>query len=279
MKEREIRSSKSWQAALVYFTIGVLLLFNLFPVYWMFVGSVKQRGEFYTSPPVFVPKQLEWHNFSRALERGGAKGIKDSLVVAGSSAALAIVLGSLAAYSIARYRTGGDNLSFWILSIRMAPPIAGIIPIFILMRYAGLLDTYPALVLAYCLFNLPFAVWLIKGFFEDIPADIEGAALVDGFNRLQVFWRIALPLAVPALIVTGLFCFIFSWNEFLFALVLTRSRVTTLPVIISGMVGGHEIMWGEISALSVLTSLPVVILALLLQRYLVRGLTLGAMRG
>lgn len=279
MKDQAVRSRRSWELTLIYMAIGVLLLASLFPVYWMFIGSVKQRGEFYTSPPVFVPNQLEWQNFSRALERGGAKGIKDSLVVAGLSSLLAVVLGSLAAYSIARYRTGGDNLSFWILSIRMAPPVAGVIPIFMLMRYARLLDTYSALVLAYCLFNLPFAVWLIKGFFEDIPADMEGAALVDGFNRLQVFWRIALPLAVPALIVTGLFCFIFSWNEFLFALVLTRSRVTTLPVIISGMVGGHEIMWGEISALSVLTSLPVAALALLLQRYLVRGLTLGAMRG
>jgi multiple sugar transport system permease protein len=263
----------------VYAAILILLAVNLFPVYWMFIGAVKQRGEFYTSPPVFVPERLEWSNFSRALELGGAKGIKDSMIVAGTSALLAILLGTLAAYSIARYRVGGDNLSFWILSIRMAPPIAGIIPIFMIMRYLGLLDTHLALILAYCLFNLPFAVWLIKGFFEDIPADVEGAALVDGYNRFQAFWKVALPLAVPALIVTGLFCFIFSWNEFLFALVLSRSRVTTLPVVISGMVGGHEIMWGEISALSVMTSLPVVILALLLQRYLVRGLTLGALRG
>lgn len=263
----------------MYAAIVILLLINLFPVYWMFIGSLKQRGEFYTSPPVFFPKQPVWHNFTRALELGGAQGIRDSMIVAGTSALLAIALGTLAAYSIARYKTGGDNLSFWILSIRMAPPIAGIIPIFMIMRYLGLLDTPAALVLAYCLFNLPFAVWLIKGFFEDIPADVEGAALVDGYNRYQAFAKVALPLVVPALIVTGLFCLIFSWNEFLFALVLTRSRVTPLPVVISGMVGGHEIMWGEISALSVMTSLPVVILALLLQRYLVRGLTLGAMRG
>ncbi|MGE5597771.1 MAG: carbohydrate ABC transporter permease [Bacteroidota bacterium] len=263
----------------VYAVIVALLAVNLFPVYWMFVGALKQRNEFYTSPPVFIPKKVEWSNFTRALELGGAKGIMDSLIVAGISAILAIGLGVLAAYSIARYKTGGNNLSFWILSVRMAPPIAGIIPIFMIMRYLGLLDTHIALILAYCLFNLPFAVWLIKGFFEEIPVDVEGAALVDGYNRYQAFWKVALPLAVPALIVTGLFCFIFSWNEFLFALVMTRSRVTTLPVVIAGMVGGHEIMWGEISALSVMTSLPVVILALLLQRYLVRGLTLGAMRG
>jgi multiple sugar transport system permease protein len=192
---------------------------------------------------------------------------------------LSIALGSLAAYSIARYKTGDENLSFWILSIRMAPPVDEVLPIFVIMRFARLIDSYAALILTYFLFNLPFAVWLIKGFLEQIPWDIEGAALVDGFNRFQVFRRIALPLAVPALIVTGLFCFIFLWNEFLLALVLTRSRVVTLPVVISGMVGGHEIMWGETSALAVLTSLPVVVLALLLQRYLVRGPTLGAMRG
>ncbi|MCR4426730.1 MAG: carbohydrate ABC transporter permease [Firmicutes bacterium] len=192
---------------------------------------------------------------------------------------MSIALGSLAAYSIARYKTGDENLSFWILSIRMAPPVDEVLPIFVIMRFARLIDSYAALILTYFLFNLPFAVWLIKGFLEQIPWDIEGAALVDGFNRFQVFRRIALPLAVPALIVTGLFCFIFLWNEFLLALVLTRSRVVTLPVVISGMVGGHEIMWGETSALAVLTSLPVVVLALLLQRYLVRGPTLGAMRG
>ncbi|MEA4884142.1 MAG: carbohydrate ABC transporter permease [Clostridia bacterium] len=279
MNTIETRKRRKSTNVLVYAAIAVLLIINLFPVYWMFIGSLKARSEVYTNPPVFFPKKLQWSNFTSALNRGGARGIRNSLIVAGTGAVLSVVLGSLAAYSIARYKTGGDGLSFWILSIRMAPPIAGIIPVFMIMRYARLLDKHAALILAYFLFNLPFAVWLTKGFFEDIPADIEGAALVDGFNRLQVFWRVALPLAVPALIVTGLFCFIFSWNEFLFSLVLTRSKAVTLPVIISGMVGGHEIMWGEISALSVLTSLPVTILAMLLQKYLVRGLTFGAMRG
>lgn len=279
MSHIETRRRSKLGTVLVYVAIAVLLIINLFPVYWMFIGSLKDRTEVYSNPPVFWPKELKWSNFTKALERGGARGIRNSLIVAGTGALLSVILGSLAAYSIARYRTGGDFLSFWILSIRMAPPIAGIIPIFIMMRYARLLDKHAALILSYFLFNLPFAVWLTKGFFEDIPADVEGAALVDGWSRFQAFWRVALPLAVPALIVTGLFCFIFSWNEFLFALVLTRSKAVTLPVIISGMVGGHEIMWGEISALSVLTSLPVTILAMLLQKYLVRGLTFGAMRG
>ena len=279
MSHIETRRKSKLGTVLVYVAIAVLLIINLFPVYWMFIGSLKDRTEVYSNPPVFWPKELKWSNFTKALDRGGARGIRNSLIVAGTGALLSVVLGSLAAYSIARYKTGGDFLSFWILSIRMAPPIAGIIPIFIMMRYARLLDKHAALILSYFLFNLPFAVWLTKGFFEDIPADVEGAALVDGWNRFQAFWRVALPLAVPALIVTGLFCFIFSWNEFLFALVLTRSKAATLPVIISGMVGGHEIMWGEISALSVLTSLPVTILAMLLQKYLVRGLTFGAMRG
>lgn len=279
MSHIETRRKSKLGTVLVYVAIAVLLIINLFPVYWMFIGSLKDRTEVYSNPPVFWPKELKWSNFTKALDRGGARGIRNSLIVAGTGALLSVVLGSLAAYSIARYKTGGDFLSFWILSIRMAPPIAGIIPIFIMMRYTRLLDKHAALILSYFLFNLPFAVWLTKGFFEDIPADVEGAALVDGWNRFQAFWRVALPLAVPALIVTGLFCFIFSWNEFLFALVLTRSKAVTLPVIISGMVGGHEIMWGEISALSVLTSLPVTILAMLLQKYLVRGLTFGAMRG
>lgn len=149
MSHIETRRKSKLGTVLVYVAIAVLLIINLFPVYWMFIGSLKDRTEVYSNPPVFWPKELKWSNFTKALDRGGARGIRNSLIVAGTGALLSVVLGSLAAYSIARYKTGGDFLSLWILSIRMAPPIAGIIPIFIMMRYARLLDKHAALILSY----------------------------------------------------------------------------------------------------------------------------------
>jgi multiple sugar transport system permease protein len=141
------------------------------------------------------------------------------------------------------------------------------------------LDTYQALILTHSLVNLPFAVWMLKGFFEELPQELEEAALVDGCGRLGAFARVALPLVAPGLVATALFCFMFSWNEFLFALILGRSRVTPITVNIAGMIGGHEILWAEISAVSIMASVPIIVMAIVLQRYLVRGLTLGAVKG
>jgi multiple sugar transport system permease protein len=188
-------------------------------------------------------------------------------------------VGSLAAYSLARFRIGGKHLAFWILSIRMMPPIASILPLFLFYRFLRILDTYQALVITYSILNIPFAVWMLKGFFEELPAELEEAALVDGAGRLGAFYRIALPLIAPGLVATALFCFMFSWNDFFFALIITRSRVTPLTVVIAGMIGGHEILWAEIAAVATMASFPVIAIAVILQRYLVRGLTLGAIKG
>jgi multiple sugar transport system permease protein len=153
------------------------------------------------------------------------------------------------------------------------------IPLFLLFRDWGLLDTYWALIIAYLTFNVPFVVWFVKGFFDDLPRDLEEAALVDGANRWQAFAGIALRLAVPGIVTAALLAFVFSWNEFLLALFLTRSEVRTVPVALANFVGGHEILWGQIGALTILAILPVVVLALVLQRYVVRGLTFGAVKG
>lgn len=259
--------------------VVVVLLVFLLPVYWIFIGAVKGRLEFYTYPPVFFPKALEWGNFARAVELGGAKAVVDSLVVAVSNTVLVMILAVFASYSIARYRFGGDNLAFFILSLLFAPPVVAAIPLFLLFRTLHLLDTYLVLILTYMLFNLPLAIWLLRSFFEDVPEAIEGAALVDGYTRVQAFRKVALPLVVPGIAVSALFVFIFAWNEFVFALVFTRSNVQTLPVVLSGLIGGHGILWGELAALSAVATLPGVFLAIFLQRYLIRGLTFGAVKG
>ncbi len=263
-----------------FLLIGIFLLIFMFPVYWIAIGAFKVEGEFYNFPPVFWPSQFSFENFERAFTMfNGTKGLVDSLIVAGANTVIVICFGVLLAYSMGRFKTGGDNLSFFVISLLFAPPVISAIPLFMIFRTLSMLDTYRVLYLSYILFNMPFGVWIMKGFFEDIPPGIEHAALLDGYSRWQAFRKYVLPLAVPGIAVTALFVFIFSWNEFLFALIFTRSSVETLTITLSGMIGGHQIHWGELSALSLVAILPGIILTLFFQKYLVRGLTFGAVKG
>jgi multiple sugar transport system permease protein len=263
----------------IILVIIVLLLVSLSPFIWNFMTSFKDKGEYFTYPPVFISQTINFEHYTQAWNLGAGKGIQDSLIITVFTTLIALVLGSLAAYALARFKIGGENLAFWILSIRMMPPVASILPLFLFFRTLRWLDTYQALILTYAIFNVPFAVWMMKGFFEELPHELEEAALVDGCGRLGAFVKIALPLVTPGLVATALFCFMFSWNEFIFALILGRSRVTPITVNISGLIGGHEILWAEISSASIMASIPIIILAIMLQRYLVRGLTLGAVKG
>jgi multiple sugar transport system permease protein len=251
---------------------------------WMFMTSFKTEAEYFSYPPVFIPEDFSLRNYFNAMAfppegRGGLQGLRDSLIIALSTALVALIIGAPAAYSLARFRIGGENLSFWILSTRMFPPVASALPLFLIFKNLRLLDTHLALIIANTIFNLPFVIWLLKGFFEELPAEIEESALIDGCTYWGSFVRIALPLVTPGLMVTALFSFIFAWNEFMFALLLTRRSVRTLTIIVPSLVGGHEILWGEIAAIGVIAIIPGVLLSIMLQRYLVRGLTLGALKG
>lgn len=263
----------------VFIGIFVLLGIALSPFVWNVMTSFKDKGEYFTYPPVFIPRSFGIEHYLQGMKLGGTRGIRDSFTVATSTTFLSVALGSLAAYSLARFRIGGENLAFWILSVRMMPPIASVLPLFLFFRSLRWLDTYQALIFTHLLMNLPFAVWMMKGFFEELPQELEEAALVDGCGRLGAFLRIAMPLVAPGLVATALFCFMFSWNEFLFALILGRSKVVPITVNIAGLIGGHEILWAEISAVSIVASVPIIVIAIVLQRYLVRGLTLGAVKG
>lgn len=264
--------------------ILLALTFFLFPVVWMILTSFKSNNEFFAYPPVFIPRSFALTNYINALPfppegRGGLQGLRDSLIISLATMIVSVTVGTLAAYSFARYKTGGENLSFWVLSTRMFPPVATALPLFLLFRQFKLLDTHLALIVANTIFNLPFVIWLLIGFFEDIPIELEEAALIDGASPFTAFWQIALPLITPGLVATALFSFIFAWNEFMFSLLLTRRDVRTLTIIVPSLVGGHEILWGEVAAVGTIAIIPGVVLALLLQRYLVRGLTLGAVKG
>ncbi|MBI9108078.1 MAG: carbohydrate ABC transporter permease [Spirochaetales bacterium] len=263
-----------------FLLIGIFLVSFMFPVFWIAIGAFKVSGEFYSYPPVFWPSSFGFDNFTRAFTVfGGVRGLVDSLVVASANTLLVIGFGMLLAYSMGRFKLGGDDLSFFVLSLLFAPPVIATMPLFMIFKTLKILDTYPVLFVSYILINMPFAVWIMKGFFEDIPHQIENAALLDGYSRLHAFRKYILPLAVPGIAVTALFVFIFSWNEYLFALIFTRSNVQTLTLTLSGMIGGHEIHWGELSALSLVAITPGIILTLFFQKYLVRGLTFGAVKG
>ncbi|HUC16388.1 MAG TPA: carbohydrate ABC transporter permease [Acetobacteraceae bacterium] len=260
------------------FALFILLLF-LSPVFWMLITAIKPPGEWLNSPPIFWPSHIDLGNFAEALVHwGGFKGLVDSLAVASGATALSLVVGIFAAYSLGRFRTGGENLSFTILSVLFMPPVAVAVPMYLFWRAFGLLDSFSALILQYTVFNVPFICWVLKSFFEDIDPAMEESALVNGATRWQAFLHIALPQARPAIVAVALLSFIFSWNEFFFAVILTRARVTTLPVILPTLMEGHDIRWGSIAAIASIAALPVICLAFALQRYLVRGLSFGALR-
>ncbi len=256
-----------------------LTLFFLFPIYWLFMISFKTADEIYSFPPVWWPKSLQFNNYAVLFKDGDAMTVWNSLVIASGSTILAMLFGTIAAYSLARYKTGGDNLSNWIISQRMVPPIAVVFPIFLLYVFLGWVDTYIGMILLYTAFNLPYVIWMMRGYIQDIPRSLEESALVDGCTRWQVIWKVVFPMCRAGLFATAIFTFVFAWNEFLFALVLTRTEVVTYTVQVTHYFGGQSNFWTKIAAMSVLGTLPVFIAVLFMQRFMVRGISLGAVKG
>jgi multiple sugar transport system permease protein len=256
----------------------------LTPVYWMATISLKSEVDQFAVPP-------RWFNFTPTLvhykdaflTRSFGQYLLTSVTVAVTSTLCALVLGTLAAYALARFRLPhklDTRLALWILSTRMFPPIVTAVPLFLMMRDVRLLNTKASLIIVYTAFNLPFVVWMMRGFFMEVPREMEEAARVDGDSRIGALWRVVLPLVVPGLAATAVFCLIISWNEFLFALVLTQTDAAmTLPVGIAGRVTQYEIKWGVMSAAGVVAMMPILVFAMAVQRYLVRGLSLGAVKG
>ena len=262
--------------------VSVLLVVTLFPLYWTVNTSLKPADETVTSPPTFVPENPTLDGYVNVLfESDALSALLNSTVVSVGATLLALLIGVPAGYAYARNagKVGGKHTAFWILSIRMFPPIAPILPLFFLFRQLGLVDTFPAMILLYLTFNVPLVVWLMRSFFQDVPQAVEEAALIDGYSRFQAFYKVALPLVTPGLVATTLLVWVFSWNEFQFALVFARDSVRTYPPLIPTLVGGHATLWNQIAALSTLAMLPVIAISLLMQRRLIRGLTLGAVKG
>jgi multiple sugar transport system permease protein len=268
--------------------IAAMILF-LFPIYWMLVTSFKSPADILISPPkwIFVPT-LDNYLYAFQVANFGHY-IANTLIVATFSTLIVIIVGTLASYGFARYNVSGGNMMFFILTTRMMPAIAVVLPFFLIFKFIGStdigrffqlgLDKLGTLVVCYTIFNLPFAIWLLHSFFQDIPVELEDSARLDGYTRWKVLWKIVFPLAAPGIAVTAIFCLLFAWNEFLFAFILTRQAAMTITVGVNGFWTERGILWGPLSAAAAVCVVPMMAFALALQRYIVRGLTFGAVRG
>ena len=267
------------QLTLRYIVAITLTLFFIFPVYWLFIISFKTPDEIFAFPPVWYPESIQFANYRVLFKDGDAETVWNSLILAGVSTVIAMVLGTICAYSLVRFKTGGENLAVWIISQRMMPPIAIAFPIFLLYVFFGWVDSFHGLIILYTAFSLPYVIWMMRGYIEDLPLELEESALVDGCTRWEVLWKVVFPMVRSGLFATAVFTFVFAWNDFLFALVLTRTEFITYTVQVTHYFGGQSNFWAKIAAMSVLGTIPVFFTVATLQRYLVRGISMGAVKG
>jgi multiple sugar transport system permease protein len=257
---------------------GIVLLW-LFPVYWVVLTSFKPIVEINSAIPSFVfePTLENYRDLFAKFEFAGV--LLNSIIVTVATCIVVVGLGVMAAYALARMKVPGEkHIALWILSLRFLPPIAVAIPFYIQWQDLNLLDTHVGLIVVYVAFNLPFAIWLLRGFLADVPVELEEAALLDGLTRLQILWRVVVPVILPGLASTSIFIFVFTWNEYLMALMLTTTNAVTVPVTISKFVMPYTILWGDLSAAVVIQLVPMLAVVFLLQRHIVRGMTLGAVK-
>ena len=276
------RNVKRWRksGALIglYFLIGLFLVWTLFPIYWIFLTSLKTTQQVNTMPPLFFFKPT-LETYAKLFSGETMLAFRNSLIVSSSTVLVGLLIGFPAAYTLARVRfRARDQVNFWVLSMRMSPPFAFLVPYYLTFRFFRLLDTYPALIIVNMTFTLPFTIWMLESVIEEMPVEMEEAALVDGCSRAGVMWRIVAPLTAPSIAATAILSFVFCWNEFFFAYVLTGASTRTMPVMLTSLIGLMGVDWVKMSAAGTISIVPTIILALLAQRFLVRGLTMGAIK-
>lgn len=257
----------------------LIILFCVFPFYWMVTTSLKTQVLALESPPVWI-FEATFSNYTEVLGKDGvAKTLLNSLIIAVSTTVLAVMLGCPAAYALARFEfRGKKDLWFWFITNRMVSPIVLALPFFLIVRQIGLLDTHLVLILIYLTFNLPIVIWICTDQFRSVPFDLNEAAMLEGASQWRIFRSICLPLALPGVAVSSIFSFIFSWNELMYALVLTRNDAKTAPAMAVSFMEGYNLPYGKIMATSTLIVIPVIIFALIASKHLVRGLTMGAVK-
>jgi ABC-type glycerol-3-phosphate transport system permease component len=265
-----------------YFLLVWIALFCLFPLAWMLSTSLKVFEETYVTPPTWWPVRptVDAYGNIWRIQSFGTYFV-NSTIVAGITTLVSLVLASLAGYGFSRFRfAGAGSLMAFILATQMFPGVLLVIPYFLMSSKAGLFNSYEVLIIAYTSFALPFCVWMLKGFFDRVPRELDEAALIDGTGRFGAFVRVALPLAMPGIVATAIFSFLVAWNEFLFAVALTSSpQMYLLTVGIASNIGQFRIQWNDLMAGAVVATVPIILLYGVLERYLVEGLTAGAVKG
>lgn len=283
-----------------YVLLGLVLIFFTFPLYWIVASSFKERADVISSVPKllpfvdFTPTTNNYRDIFFRAEATTGEGstvtasadvsafrdrLVNSVIITGASTLLAVFFGTLTAYAVSRFTIPLESdLMFFVLSTRMLPPIVVLIPVFVLFSDLGLRDSYFGLILLYTSFNLPFVVWIMKGFFDEIPREYEEAAMMDGYSRFQAIYKIVIPEAVPAMAATAVFSIIVSWNEFVLANFLNRDAASTVPPYLNSIIGVGAVEWGRLAAASVVFVLPVVVFTFLVRNHLLRGVTFGAVR-
>ncbi len=275
---RSPRGRRILADAATYLLLSVFSLLILVPVLWIIRLSFTTKYIAYKIPPVWFFQPILDNYRSLFTDYGFATYFLNSIIVAVGATAIATPFAFFAAYAFRRYNTGGRSLQFGILGLQMLPPIVLSIPIFILMKSLNLLNTRLALVAAYLSFNLPFLIWMLMGFIEGIPKELEEAGMIDGASRFQCVMRIVFPLATPGIMASAILSFILCWNEFLFALMLTAEETSTVPITLAAMQTERGVMLGTLAAATSLAIIPMLVLSAAIQKYLVRGLTFGALK-
>ncbi len=278
LKTSSMRRRKIISDIATYILLSLFSLIILVPILWVVRLSFTTKFIAYKIPPEWFFKPILDNYRSLFVDYGFGRYFFNSLAVAIGSTAIAIPIAFLAAYSFNRFNTGGRSLQFGILGLQMLPPIVLSLPIFVLMKTLNLLNTRAALIVSYLSFNLPFVIWMLMGFLEGIPAELEEAAMIDGATRLQAVIRVVFPLATPGVMASGILSFILCWNEFLFALMLTAEKTSTVPIALAAMQTERGVMLGTLAAAMCFAILPMLVLSIAIQKYMVRGLTFGALK-
>jgi len=273
------RISDSW----AWGVIGVFLIFALFPVYWIILIAFRPRGDIFQYPAALMPTDLTLDNirfiwFGTKTSEPIIGFLGTSMMISVTASVLALTFGVACAYALGRFRIGGSFLPMWILSQRFLPPIALVVPLYLMYRKLGLLDTYTGLIIVYATFTIPIVVWLMMGYVESSPPELEEAAYVDGAGYWTAFTRIALPVLKPGLSVAAVFTFIFIWNDYVLAYQLAGDKVATITVYLPRLRSAVAELYGEIAAASLLSVIPAIVFAGLMQRFLVRGLAFGGLK-
>ena len=264
-----------------YLPILLIVLFAIGPYLWTFISSITPETDLYRAEFRFFPEHPTGENYTRLFTKlDFTSNILDSLLVALFPALLGLGITVPASYSFSRFKFKGRNpLLMQFLIINMFPIMLLIVPLFVMMRVVGIMDTHFALIIAYSTFTIPFSTWMLTSFFNAIPIDLDKAAQIDGCSRIGALVRIIIPVAMPGIVSTGIYIFITAWNEYLYAAILTSSKIRTIPIALQNMIGEFRIEWGLLTAGGIISALPVIILFFFIQKQLITGMTAGAVKG